>query len=596
MKCRDPYKHNWVHRWTYTLALLVGLFVHPPTALTADCGLSLQMYTDQANPGPEYPLGTPVKMMLVIKNETGFTLNTTRGFGQGDFYKGLILTTPSGERRQFVDEGIAFDAPPPLFIDYLESNTLQTKNLICVPAETLSEDWVRTITIEDLRELFPIMRDTPGWYTIEVQQPLVRYLWTLEYGNAGLLGVDNEDDVCRETLKSNQIQVYIAPPSGAQLQVRIIDGGSQPPTLLGQVPVKIFDGNIAVQDFNQAWSGREPILEGTTDFEGLAVWGAGVYCRPEPEQRYTAIALYGGDYRSVPFESGTAAGWGAGCGNVIDREILFGMTRLPGLQEFSLIASNSIWVKANAAVEGGHVGVLDASLGLWLDSGVEISIGPGAKVADGLRIYGDSVKLWPKASVGDVYHNDLQNDGEIRGEAVTPLYLPLEVEMPPLPPIKPGKKNYRVPAFRAKTLKPGGYRDVTVGLRGTLKLKEGVYHFRNLNLGYKSQLFCLGPGPTEVRIKKRLYPGYKAKIGPLPTTNLTAKELLFFVKGTNGNLFDLFAYPRAAEIGLLNQVRANIVAPNGTIAIDAGSDVQGSFIAQGVVVGVGSVVHLESGF
>ena len=564
-------------------ALTIVLFWLQPSQ-AGICGISLELFTDQAT--TDYQLGDPVKVMLVIKNDTGFDLNTTRGFSQTELHKGLTLTTPSGEQRRFTDEDLIFDMPPPYFID----------NLVGVPAEILPSGWVRTVTIEDLRELFPVMRETPGWYTIDAEQEFVRYLWTIAYGNVGLLGVDNDPNACRETVQANRIQVYIAPPAGAQLQVRVMDGSSQPPVPVGQVPVKVFGGAIGETDFGRAWTEREPILDGATDFEGLAIWGAGNYCRSEPALEYTAIALYGSEYRSVLFRAGAGEGWAAGCGSVIAKTILFGSSPFPELGDFSLFASNSIWIKAGAVIASGHLAVSEISPGLWLNSDVEVSVGLNARTDTGVRIYGDSVKLWPGASVEDVYYNDLVNDGEIRGEASTPLDLPLPVEQPMLPSITPGTKNYSVRFFRTRTLNPGQYRDVSIGYRGTLKLKEGVYHFRNLNLGYKSQLYCLGPGTTEVRIKQRLYPGWKATIAPLATSGLGAKDFLFYIEGTNGNLWDLFAYPRAAEIGIQNQVKANMVAPNGTISIDSGSDAQGSFIAQGLVVGIGTVVRLESGF
>ncbi len=584
MKRFDQHRRKRVLSSLGVLTALTIVLFFVQTSQAGICGLSLELFADQAT--SDYQLGDPVKIMLVIKNDTGFDLNTTRGFSQAELQKGLTLTTPSGEKRRFTDEDLIFDMPPPYFID----------NLVGVPAETLPANWVRTVTIEDLRELFPVMRETPGWYTIEAEQEFVRYLWTIAYGNAGLLGVDNDPNACRETVLANRIQVYIAPPAGAQLQVRVMDGSSQPPVAVGQVPVKVFGGALAATDFGAAWTDREPILDGKTDFDGIAIWGEGDYCRPEPGLQYTAIALYGGEYRSVPFIAGAGEGWTAGCGSVIAKAIVFGSSPLPGLGEFSLFATNSIWVKSGAVIESGHLGVMLASPGLWLDSGVEVSIGLNAQTTDGVRIYGDSVKLWPGASVDEVYHNDLVNDGEIRGSEVTPLDLPLPIQMPALPSITPGNKNYSVPFFRTRTLAPGQYRDVSIGFRATLKLRAGVYHFRNLNLGYQAQLLCLGPGPTEIRIKQRMYPGWKAKIGPTPQSGLGAKDVIFYIEGTNGNLWDLFAYPRAAEIGLQNQVKASMVAPNGTIAIDADSDVQGSFIAQGLVVGIGTVVHLESGF
>jgi hypothetical protein len=72
------------------------------------------------------------------------------------------------------------------------------------------------------------------------------------------------------------------------------------------------------------------------------------------------------------------------------------------LSSFSVFATNSVWIRQGAEVNSGNIGVADASPGPWLDSQSELSIGKKVSVADGVSIYGDSIKVKIGASAFDV--------------------------------------------------------------------------------------------------------------------------------------------------------------------------------------------------
>jgi hypothetical protein len=560
------------------LMLAAPLFLPGSSQAEELCGLSLGLYIPQGE-GPQYDLGSPVKVILVIKNVTGFTLKTERGFSQVDLYQSLILTDPSGKAYKLTQSTKALDMPPPFFLN----------GRVAIPAEALPADWARTVTVNDLTDLFPSMKTNPGWYSVEAQQPLLRFGATVQDSGLGLLGIEGEPDQCQGVLKSNRLSLYISPGSGAQLQVQVLDKSSVPAKGLSQVPVKVFQGNIPVSGLKDAWVNGLPVLTGTTNPVGLAVWGTGLPCKPKGS--YTAVAYYQGAYTATTFEEG-APGWGPGCGSTMTREIFF--SDLGSLPEFSVLGSNSVWLTVKTIVKSGNIGVVNASPGLWLDSGVEISVGVGARTEDGVKILGDSVRVARNASVYDVYYNELQNRGMIRGESVTPLSLPLPVSLPPLPEITPGRTLVSVKNNKGVILDPGMYGDVVIGNKATLRLRGGVYHFKSFNIGNKASLICLAP--TEIRIKERMYPGNNAYIGPSQGSALTAKDVIFYIGGTNGHMLNLLSLPKAAEIGQGNVVKANMVVPNGTLWINTGSDITGSFIAQGVIVGVGTKVNLESAF
>ena len=566
--------------------LVIGLFLALCLVLSEkgwaaeSPGLEFSLYTERN----QYDLGDLIELVMVLKNEAGELVVTDEGFSKEELHRYLKITDPAGTTHFSGADPTVHGMPAPFF----------WQDNAWAQAETLPEDFVLSAKIVDLKVLLPLMEVMTGWYTIQGQISFVRYenSETRIHSQLGTLGQVDSQNNWEGTIESNQIQVFISPGLGAELQIQVLDQNGAP---LPQVPVRVFKTSETKEmALGKVWAEVEPVLSGITDFdEGLVKQWQGAPCRPMDD--YTAIGYYQGGYEKAGLKT-EDDGWALECSGIISKKIVFGESAMPTLSTFSAFAQNSIWIKAGAVISSGHIGVMDASAGLWLDSGVEVSIGLNARLNNGVRIYGDSVKLWSGASVDDVYHNDIQSSGTIRGEAVTPLALPLPVQLPEFPEITAGTQNITVGIGRTTTLNPGRYRDVSVRLLGTLRLKEGVYHFRNLNIGAGSQLVCLGPGPTEIRIKQRLHPGMRAKIGPSAESGLTARDVVFYVEGTNGNLWDLFSYPRAAEIGSKNVVRASIYVPNGTLAIDADSRATGAFVGRGVVVGIGTRVELESGF
>ena len=49
---------------------LMGLLYPGPVWAAGPAGLSLNLYLDQDNPERQFPLGFPIEMLMVIKNET----------------------------------------------------------------------------------------------------------------------------------------------------------------------------------------------------------------------------------------------------------------------------------------------------------------------------------------------------------------------------------------------------------------------------------------------------------------------------------------------------------------------------------------------
>jgi len=149
---------------------------------------------------------------------------------------------------------------------------------------------------------------------------------------------------------------------------------------------------------------------------------------------------------------------------------------------FSVFAENSIWVREGATIHSGDIGTIDASPGPWLDSQSEVTIGQGTTAADGVSIYGDTVKIKQNGSVDAVSYNEIDNNGTIRGEEYTPLALPLEITLPVFPTPNPGTDNYEIPIGETLTLSPGSYGGIKVKQNATLILEGGTYHLEELTL------------------------------------------------------------------------------------------------------------------
>ena len=85
-----------------------------------------------------------------------------------------------------------------------------------------------------------MLNTIPGWYVIEAQQPFVRFAWAVNVHPLGLLSPQKDPNNWYGTIDSNQVQIYVEPTLGAQLQAQVLDNGAQPSQPIAQVPVRVF--------------------------------------------------------------------------------------------------------------------------------------------------------------------------------------------------------------------------------------------------------------------------------------------------------------------------------------------------------------------
>lgn len=261
---------------------------------------------------------------------------------------------------------------------------------------------------------------------------------------------------------------------------------------------------------------------------------------------------------------------------------------------YSIFALNSVHLKTRAVVYSGNIGARDMSPGPWLAEQSEVTIGTHAYAHDGVTIFTDTLKLKTKASVADVYYNEADGMGTVRGEVITPVALPLDVSLPQFPIPSPGADDYEVKTKNSLTLAPGSYGEIKVKTSGTLIFTGGTYHLENLDVGTKVNI--LFQAPTELIINNRLEPGSNSYIGPEDGSGITAKDIVIYVNGINGSSGSLGSSPKAATVGTKNTVKANIFAPNGTIRLKQGVIAEGAFVGKDVLVGVKVKISYDSAF
>jgi hypothetical protein len=569
-------------------------------------GLSLKLYgSDPNNTQNEYTLesdpGDPdknyiIKLLLVLKNISDQKINTKRGFSQVELYRALKVTDPCGNPLELTPDETAFalDAAMPHFV----------AGRPLIPAEILEADFARSLTITDLRKLFPVMYELPGEYTVAAQLKGARFFLTEFDEVRGLQGVANHRsnwfgiiDAKVGLEEELQLTVLILPVSGGKFKITVQKEDAQTAQPLFDIPVKAFAGSITQAPEN-VWeaTGVEPVLTGATGISGEVKWQC---TKCLPQGTYTILAKYQDDYQAIEITE-SDSGWDEKCSGLIERTILFRLPPLMVADRFSVFGLNSVQIGRRAVVLSGDIGVKDAGSISGLDSGVAVFIGSKAELKQGVRIYADSVSIEKKAVVYDVYYNELENKGQILGEMITPLELPVW-DPPDFLESAPGKKDIKVKGKKGKKdrnvveLAAGAYDEVKIDHKGELHLLGGTYHFRSLKLAKDASLICLGP--ATILIEEGLEGDDDIYIGPEADSGVSAADIVIYIGGIEEKKEKKKkSKVKKVVIGKKSKIMANIYAPNSTLEIEKESEVEGSFIARDVIVDDKATVEYNSAF
>jgi hypothetical protein len=357
------------------LMVWTGLSYHGTVWAQDPGGLSLKLYADKDHPDLKYLLGQePIVLTMTIRNETGKPIATHRGFSQVELHHCLIIKEPGGTTHVLGEGNEVHKMPPPFFLNERPWGL----------AELLPAEWIRSVTIDDLTELFSIMKATAGWYSVQARLSFAGLASTGQFAGLGLMGMLEHPQNWEGTINSNILQIYIAPSRGAKLQVQVIEVKNSSAKPLAQLPVRVFkitgpedfnpncdmdsdsdvddtdlsvfaadfgrtgctndcegdfdnDGDVDSSDLSvfaasfgvtggfvpeSAWSNSNPIVTGTSNFEGWVVWDSDFTCLTEDS--YAVIARYLENYKMSLIRPGDEEGWGISCKDAIVRKIGFG--------------------------------------------------------------------------------------------------------------------------------------------------------------------------------------------------------------------------------------------------------------------------------
>ncbi len=97
-------------------------------------------------------------------------------------------------------------------------------------------------------------------------------------------------------------------------------------------------------------------------------------------------------------------------------------------------------------------------------------------------------------------------------------------------------------------------------------------------------------------ISGTLLTGENPVIAPEDGSGISARHIVIYVNGINGTDGQIASTPKAVEVGVRQDLRANIYAPNGTIWIKARGTAEGAFIGRDVMVDYYAQFTLNSAF
>lgn len=262
---------------------------------------------------------------------------------------------------------------------------------------------------------------------------------------------------------------------------------------------------------------------------------------------------------------------------------------------FVVLGQEGVWLKENTDVISGDVAANIASERPYLTDQSEVTIGQDVQFMDpSSRVMGDTVYLKQGSKVYEIYANELKGRGQILGVNHTPLELPLVPQLPIVPNVNPGTKNFDLKKNSTLTLDAGSYGKLETKKGATITFTGGVYHFTEWSLGDDVKVYFTAP--TEIRIASKLDIGSDAFIGPATGADLTARNILIYVMGENGKNGKISASPKAANFGMRSTLIANVYTPNGTLWIHERLTATGAFFGKWVEIGQNVTLTLDNGW
>jgi len=262
-----------------------------------------------------------------------------------------------------------------------------------------------------------------------------------------------------------------------------------------------------------------------------------------------------------------------------------------------LFATESMWLQQRSSVLSGDVWVNSGDEGELLAERSALAIGQRVEVNSD-SVMANSIVINQRATVNaNVHYNELDNDGSIEGELISPLD-PLPIvnpeNMPEFPEFQTSDVDIEVGQDGVQLLVEGEYGELLIRQGGTVILGGGEYTFESIDCRNSSNL--LFEDASNVCISNKLRTDNSTIVAPAEEAEITAKDIIFYVEGENGNNGRMNNSPKAVDIGQDNEWFANVYAPNGTIQIGQESNAEGSFISKWIILSQSSTVQYDGAF
>ena len=269
-----------------------------------------------------------------------------------------------------------------------------------------------------------------------------------------------------------------------------------------------------------------------------------------------------------------------------------------GFDQVAVFATNSIHLKQGATVHSGSVVVNETSPGPTLAGNVDLMVANGVTTSAGYFIAANSVSVKNQAEIGgDVYANELQNQGNILG-TVSPYAPPIFSLLPPFEttPQVGGNPPEEVTVAEGDSisLDAGSYAILQAGEHASVHFTGGEYDFTEFSADDRTSLTFAAP--SVIRIAGKLVIGQNSYTGPADGSSIGAADIVFYVDGINGDTGELGDSPPAAEIYPKSDFLANLYVPNGTLRLRQKSMFTGAFLGRDVIVEPKASVVLASAF
>jgi uncharacterized membrane protein YgcG len=263
----------------------------------------------------------------------------------------------------------------------------------------------------------------------------------------------------------------------------------------------------------------------------------------------------------------------------------------PQTTSFAVYAQNSATLRDRVGIMGGDVGVRLAGTGPFVGGSYELTLASDSHVDTARNVIANRVQLLDRARVGDVQVSQVINhNGFFAHQYPFPPNMPV---LPPTAPVTPGTAAVTVNAGSTLVASPGSYGSVSVGDRGILRLKGGVYQLASLTLSNDARVEALAP--VQVRVAGRFTAFDRTFIVPAAGVTLASGDLRIEVSGKNGSSGSLTDSPKAAQFGNDSNLRAVMLVPNGTLQIGQRANLVGAYVARDVSVDIDSTVTYQSG-